>query len=720
MSFESDTSNCECLTLSFKQIADQTSYEAAWNGDLELIKELTLKPHGNEPPLKVTIEDDLGASPLSVAVMQGHLDVAEAILEICLAQWSPKKTEDNTRYTMGAHDHYDESDDSYDSDTDDDDVRVLKRIIDDKFTVENVGEVSLQVDSHTSPLEYLNWPCPNKILIKDKELSTQPNSTGLLGFAIASDDHRLLKWILHFGRHYSTLRTESGIAPVGTFFNVNTNHLQHAIECGRTEMIGMLIRDTGSGIPFEDLVKKSGIKDAEEPKYYQGLSVHGKKRADWAAAGRRSQVPKTSSGTSISPLLVAAKVGNLASLEYLLSGTPIRLYHEFVEKHADDKRVKRLSQADGGIEKAITEWYYAHEDCLIPSVIVGSPGVDADKRLEYLLNAVPSSIDIKMESGETPLQLAFKLGRHSAARMLLAAGADVKARDKRANNLMHKLLENFRADHKEHTVEKLSAMLELLEESTKRLMLTQRNAAAEGGGSPLQNWVNSVTQPNRYRYSWSYDARDDSQDGQKDRTVHTVKALLSHSGGHELDIINGSGDTLLHNVIAARQCDLVKLLIDWEPKLLYRENATGRVPLELAHDLYTAVVLKNPPDVGTPHQSSYLFGYNNNDVKTITDHNPDTFLRDKTSKRTDEEKIWELCREVSAAHPGARRLVSLNEANEVARRVGDMAKVSKEDARKARMVARGDVLSDEEVEEHEKNVVTEWLANGLAWEVTNA
>ena len=591
-------------------------YEAAWNGDLQTIKELTLKPQGSEPPLKIAIEDDEHASPLSIAVMQGHIDAAEAMLEICLAQWSPKKTEDNARYTMGQRDEYYDSDESYDSDTDSLDVRVLRRIVDENFTIENVGEVSLQVESHTTPLEYLEFLCPDQMLADGKEIDTA-DSTGLLDYAIKSDNHKLFSWLLRVGHQYSTLRTESGITPVGAFFNVDVSHLRNAIGLGRIAMIGELIRHCGCGIPFDELVKKSGVKSTQKPKYYQGLSVYGKKRSDWAAAGRRTQAAKRSGGSSVSPLLIAAKKGSLESLEYLLSDTPVRLYHEFAKENGDDKRVKKLAQAEGGIEKAITDWYYANEASLIPSVVVGKAGVDADKRLEYLINAFPKALDVKLESGETPLQLAFKLGRHSAAKILLAAGADSATRDKAANNLVHKLLENFSTSNKNHTVDKLSSMLDLLSGKVRLAMLAQRNAATAGGGTPIQNFVNASGRITQTRHYWAYDSRDRFETDEKDTTLDVVNALLSYTDGGELSLINGSGDTLLHNVISARKIEFVKLLVEKDSSLLYRENATGRTPLELAHDLYTAAVLGNPPEIASPHNSSYMFGYNNNDVSHL-------------------------------------------------------------------------------------------------------
>ena len=91
-------------------------------------------------------------------------------------------------------------------------------------------------------------------------------------------------------------------------------------------------------------------------------------------------------------------------------------------------------------------------------------------------------------------------------------------------------------------------------------------------------------------------------------------------------------------------------------------------------------------------------------------------MRDKQSKRGDQGKIWDFCSEAASKHPGARRLVSLNEANEVARRVGEMAAVSKKDARKARLAARGYVVNDDEEEEQDRDIVAEWLNDGVAWE----
>jgi hypothetical protein len=56
------------------------------------------------------------------------------------------------------------------------------------------------------------------------------------------------------------------------------------------------IRLTGVGIPLNELIKTSGVELKTKPRYYQGLSVGGKKRADWAQApGENIQVVEESS-----------------------------------------------------------------------------------------------------------------------------------------------------------------------------------------------------------------------------------------------------------------------------------------------------------------------------------------------------------------------------------------------------------------------------------------
>lgn len=284
--------------------------------------------------------------------MRGHLGVAKALLEISLAQYTPKEKVDNTRYSMNQQ-HHDISEENSDS-GDDDDPKIYAHIVDDKFTISNVGEVSLLVKSHTTPLEYMQWSCP-----VGRWSGTPVTESPLIDYAIQMDNMRLLKFLLDLGAHYSTTKTDNQITPAGTFFALPGSSLQIAIQKGRIRMISEMLYRNGCGIPFADLVKASGARLEDTLKYYQGLSVYGKKRADWAAAGRRVQV-QPMSGITVPPLLLAAKFGSLESLEYLLSDTPLRTLGDFAAANKDDKRIKQLSQAKGGIETTIAEWFGAN------------------------------------------------------------------------------------------------------------------------------------------------------------------------------------------------------------------------------------------------------------------------------------------------------------------------------------------------------------------------
>jgi hypothetical protein len=130
-----------------------------------------------------------------------------------------------------------------------------------------------------------------------------------------------------------------------------------AIANGKTQALAELMKRGGAGIPFDQLIKKSGVEVKEKPKYYQGLSIHGQKRADWAAAGRGQPMERVEDKHP--PLLEAAKNSSLESVEWLLSTAPLRHYAEFAKKHKHDKRLRRLAQANGGFEQSIKNFMNA-------------------------------------------------------------------------------------------------------------------------------------------------------------------------------------------------------------------------------------------------------------------------------------------------------------------------------------------------------------------------
>jgi hypothetical protein len=323
-----------------------------------------------EPPLKIAVKDMVGSSPFLIAVMRGHLDAAKVIAEICKAQYVPKEVT-KERYSMAQEDgEYDSNDDSEGSSNE---LNVQTEIMNDTFTIDNIGEVSLQVKSDVSPSTMIQWKCGltrfisgGAITLTDSQKNAvtrhlSGGSHSLFAFAITKDDLKLLNLLLDLGcRHSSRIEEDSEVA--SGFFSFSPEDFNLAIELGRTQHLSSILLKTGAGIPLDDLVKKEGILVKEKPKYYQGLTVHGKKNATWAAAGRDLHVEKT--GHKTSPLLLAAKFGSIESVEFFLSDTPLRHYSEFAKANQDDKRLKNLSLSPGGFEKAISKWLYARSKLL--------------------------------------------------------------------------------------------------------------------------------------------------------------------------------------------------------------------------------------------------------------------------------------------------------------------------------------------------------------------
>ena len=148
-------------------------FNASFTGDLETIKTLTLTSWDEakeEAPLKIAVYDQRHNNPFSIALSRGHYDVAKGILEIVKAQYAPEE-KPKTRYRMQAADEGSEcSDDSECSDEEcsneesvssaDTNPRIHSQIVDAQFTIENIGQVSMKVNSRTKPLHVVGWTSP--------------------------------------------------------------------------------------------------------------------------------------------------------------------------------------------------------------------------------------------------------------------------------------------------------------------------------------------------------------------------------------------------------------------------------------------------------------------------------------------------------------------------------------------------------------------------------
>ncbi|KAI9709659.1 MAG: hypothetical protein M1812_007637 [Candelaria pacifica] len=620
-------------------------YEAAWHGDVDKIKSLTLShwgPSATHVPLRVAVKDKNDVTPFAIAVWRGHKELAHTILNITQAQYQPEEpTGKHERYNTRPADSDEESDD------DEDEVKVYSELVDGNFTVNLLENVGGMVKSKTTPMDMLNWAT------QIWRFGNDSNGWGtLLRYAIQIDDIGLLKYLLGLGRELTARNLGDELSKT---FTVTPSDFHYAIEHGRTAILAEIIKTTGAGIPLDELVKKSGAEVKEAPKYYQGLSIHGKKRADWARAGRGDRGDRRPEKQH-PPLLEAAYRGNIDSTEWFLSDAPIRMYKEFAATHQDDKRVETLSGTDEGFEGTISNWLGARSDLALHcAVLASNDGNEKSVQLiDYLIQAFPRSIESKSRDGWTPLHVAFHPKRITAARTLIAAGADQLTRDKLGRNIVHCALRPPKSRMAQDPME-LRRMLELIDRRVIHELFLQRSQ--DNSSTPLAQWLADI---NTYGRS----------DGQRHDLIATLKVIIEFSGAKDLDEFGGEGDMPLHLLVRKSVPELAKVVIEERPELLFRENATGRTAYEMAEDAYLRHRITNYPRI--PNSNGNRNYYFTGRSDEIQDRDPETFIKkDDVSddKQTDVVATYRICYEAAKRNPRKRKLVSLSAANEIAQRL---------------------------------------------------
>ncbi|KAI1076745.1 ankyrin repeat protein [Whalleya microplaca] len=633
-------------------------FEAAWTGDLATIKSLTLAPWDvdkQEPPLKMAVSDSKGNNPFSLAFLKGHYEVAKAILEIVQAQWVPKE-EDKAQFTMNK----DDDEESYDSSDAKSEVEleIYKKKIDGQLTIDNLGQVSMQVKSETLPSTFLNWAAPTFVL-RDGKVEDTKRKESLIDFATTQNDSKGFNFLMDLLIQFTSQEPEDAGNPEATrFYMLSHNQFGQAVTLGRTDMLAKAIIRTGAGIPIEHLVTESGSEIKLKPRYYQGLSVYGKKRADWANAGRN--LVTKAGGSKVPPLLLAAINGSLESTEWFMSDAPMRHYLEFGNSKVakEDTRLKHLHEAPGGFDRAIFKWISVQNDLVIHCAVMGPLGDGTNRLIEYLIRVYPSSLEAKSTQGYSPLYLACLLGRVQFAKTLINAGADQSVKDKLFNNIIHAALTNNPKG------DQLRELLDLLDLDLRSHMFHQRTHLTHGGDTPLHFWLKAA---NPLSYTWDYSLHGAYHRELLKENLENVKLLsliLEYTQGTDLEILNGAGDTVLHSAVIRHLDKHVRVILDQNPKLLFRENAVGRIPSEIAYDIFINSKAEglNPIEI--------------NASKTIADmlsKCPQTFVQNDSENagKFRKERTWQVVKEYLTKVDGKRRLVSLNEANDVAKRLGE-------------------------------------------------
>lgn len=323
-------------------------------------------------------------SPFSIAATQGHLEVAKAIIEIVQIQYKPKEQRGQRRYLM---DGENSDDPKAPLGQGDDEIHIYSELIDDQFTIENIGEVATQVECPITPLEVFSWegagrfPTEQDGISQDERLEIQSKiecileggkrlyggyygynearvPLSLVEYAIWTDDISLLVFLLELGQDLTNRQAEAD-PPI---YTVREYTFQLAIILGRLHCLEVLIQRTGAGLPINELLKKSGVKIDDKPKYYEGLTIRGKKRKEWAMTQPWMQ---SQNHEKTPPLLAAAFYGKLESVKWFLSNSPVEQYLAFAKTYEHDKRFNHLAVSAGGIEKAIKNWLGSRSKCSV-------------------------------------------------------------------------------------------------------------------------------------------------------------------------------------------------------------------------------------------------------------------------------------------------------------------------------------------------------------------
>ena len=265
--------------------------------------------------------------------------------------------------------------------------------------------------------------------------------------------------------------------------------------------------------------------------------------------------------------------------------------------------------------------------------------------IKYLIQAVPGSLESKSASGHTSLSLAFSLGKLEAVETLIAAGADQTTQDLIGRNILHLALCGVDGQTRSD-IGNLRGLIQLTNKRILSGLFLERCQEGPGALTPLARWLLDL-QP---RYSWH--ARVEP--------AAALEALSEFISREQLCMMDGSGQLPLHQAVKMNSHGLAEVLIKMNPSLLFYENAMGQTPLELADSLYVRPCTDKP---------SSLDENRNTEVTSILDRDPATFLPDYIANDDPPVvKVWKICKQAAAENPHPRKLVSVMDATEVARR----------------------------------------------------
>lgn len=680
-------------------------FEAVWANNIDEVKALTLGQwtalDGTKmDPLHVAVTDRIqrqhkyydgysgmpppkkeyqftGMHPLAIAILKGHQQLARVITEIALAQYerpdSAKKPSQRAKKSQWRLEIVDKENEDYSGDDGEEDgaVRFTSTIVDDTYTIDNIAALAKSTKSSVEPFDLLGWSCNapwfdpkydektqkslKKVLklAKDKtkghnrahDLENQwnlLNQETLTGHAVVIDDLPLVRflWELCPEKHGECAQFLSHAC-------LSARYFVKAIKLGRTAIMAEMIRRLGPYVG--DLVSTAPgvVKKEEVPEYYQGLNVGGKKNKAWAEEANpdRQYTSESDFSRESSPLIRAVKFGNLKSIQWFLTDLPLQEYLKYAEGYPHDQDVMYLEEAPGGYKKAIADWLGLRRELILHSYLVTKRDNTDDKPLlDYLLQQFPQLLEKRSIGGLTPLMIAIKHQSVHIIKKLLDAGANPRAKDGNGYNAMHYLFKTYHEDPEAY----LRPRIELFKHSDVAEMLLEPTR----GGELV-----------RHRHM-----------GELQKVLEIHGLVEEYIGGQDLVLRDEGGDFPLHVAIKVNSPLLVKHLLELAPQVANWENSSGATAYEMAEAKELSIIARDFKGLGA-HDCGFQ---ENNGIKLDEPERwevrgPHHF--DMKGPREKTAEIFEILKEVRRGleekGEWKRRLVTLGEANEVAKRIED-------------------------------------------------
>lgn len=308
---------------------------------------------------------------------------------------------------------------------------------------------------------------------------------------------------------------------------------------------------------------------------------------------------------------------------------------------------------------------------------MAKPTEESEQLVKYLAEQYPVCLETKSLDGHTPLALAYALHRTSYAKVLVNAGSDQTTRDRKGNNILHLLLSDIQGKAHENPND-IKTLLSLLDSRLISPLLTERSSQEPGSLTPLARWMHNI-----YQF-WAFSppsgrGKDSGNNKETDDQVAILRLILDFAQStnqKHLELLDSAGNTPLHDAVKGQLPRALELMVERRPDLLHRESATGTTPFEMAVDAWVNEVTSGPPAI--PRKSAQSWSDEEKpEYRNVLDQPPTYFTRDTRDEETRDVQlvICDLCRKRSPNAGEKRKLVTLFEANEVAKRLAAYRKV---------------------------------------------